>query len=103
MSSPWLPAESQVKTANSSCKTLSTQENANLIRRLLINGLLGLTDEFDLSQDELKPFSGEQSVRSVVDVAGPTLWREDEAVFFYLLWLKTHLNILEKQNKVDAN
>lgn len=36
-------------------------------------------------------------------MAGPTLWREDEAVFFYLLWLKTHLNILEKQNKVDAN
>lgn len=32
-------------------------------------------------------------------MAGPALWREDEAVFFYLLWLKTHLYILEKQTK----
>lgn len=60
-----------------------------------------MTDlEFDLSQDELKPFSGEQSVRSVVDVAGPALRTgEDGEVFFNLFWLKTHLNLFEKQSK----
>lgn len=41
--SPWLPAESQVRTANYTCKILSTQESADLVERLLINGLLRLT------------------------------------------------------------